>query len=96
VSQYPSRVFLSPCTDDFSRRLDALWLFAPRPVIGAYFLNIFIPVGCGIIFVALLAFVYMAVSHSWVFIKLTQWLDGVAFKAGFHGRLLKAHHTRFD
>jgi hypothetical protein len=96
VSQDPERVFSPPCASDFCRRLDALWLFAPRPVIGSYLFNIFIPVGCGIIFVALLTFIDMAVSHSRMGVKLAQRLDGVALKTIFHDRLLKAHHNRFD
>jgi hypothetical protein len=38
----------------------------------------------------------MTVSHARVFVKLTQWLDGVALKTTFHDWLLKAHHTPFD
>ena len=89
VSQYPAGILGPPCADNFSRRLDALWLFAARPIVGPYLFNIFIPVGCDIIFVALLAFVDMAVSHSWVFIKLTQRLNGFAFKTFLHDGLLK-------
>ena len=96
VSQCPAGVLGSPYPRNFCDRLDALWLFAPRPIVGPYLFNIFIPVGCGIIFVALLAFVDMAVSHSRVGVKLTQRLDGVALKTIFHDRLLKAHHIRFD
>jgi hypothetical protein len=96
VSQRPAGVLGSPYPRNFCDRLDALWLFATRPVIGPYFFKIFIPIGCGIIFVALLALIDMAVSHSMMGVKLTQRLDGVALKTGFHERPLKAHHTRFD
>jgi len=96
VSHVPAGIFCSPCACNFRSRLDALWLFATRPVVSPYLFNIFIPIGCDIISVALLAFVDVTVSHSWVFVKLTQWLDGVAFKTTFHNWLLKANHTRFD
>lgn len=96
VSQYPAGILGPPCSRNFCDRLDALWLFAARPIVGPYLFNIFIPIGCGIIFVALLAFVDMAVSHSRMGVKLTQRLDGVALKTIFHDRLLKAHHIRFD
>lgn len=58
-------------------------LFTTRPVIGPYPLNVFIPVGSDIIFVALFAFVYVAVKHLRVLIKVLQRLDGVALKTFF-------------
>jgi hypothetical protein len=63
VCHVPTGVFRPPCLCDRGSRLDALWLFCTLSVIGAYLFNIFISVGCDIIFVALLAFVNVAVSH---------------------------------
>jgi hypothetical protein len=83
VSQCPSRVFRPPCTGNFHDRLDSLWLFATRPIVGSYLFNILIPVGCNIIFVALLAFVDMTVKHLRVLVKVFQRLDGVALKTTF-------------
>jgi hypothetical protein len=91
-----SLVFSPPRPRNFSICFDPNWIFAASPVIGPHPFNVFIPIGCGIIFVTLLAFVEMAVSHSRMRVKITQRLDGVALKTIFHDGLLKTHHTRFD
>jgi hypothetical protein len=83
VSQCPAGILGPPCSRNFCDRLDALWLFATRPVIGSYLFNILIPVGCDIIFVALLTFVDVAVRHLGVLVKVFQRLDGVALKTFF-------------
>jgi hypothetical protein len=83
MSHLSSQIFCSPCAVNFCCRLDALWLFATRLVIGPYPFNIFSPIGCDIIFVALLAFVDVSVKHSRVFVKVLQRLDGIALKTTF-------------
>jgi Ca2+/Na+ antiporter len=70
MSRNPTGIFLSPSSVDFNARLDALWDFAPCPIVGSNFFNILIPVGCDIIFIAFFAFIYMTISHFWMFIKL--------------------------
>jgi hypothetical protein len=70
VSHLSSQIFCSPYAINFCCRLDALWRFATRLVIGPYPFNIFIPIGCDIIFVALLTFVDVAVKHLRVFVKV--------------------------
>jgi hypothetical protein len=83
MSHLSSQIFCSPYAVNFCCRLDALWLFSPLPVVSAEPLNIFIPVGCDIIFVALLAFVDVAVRHLRVLVEVLQRLDGVALKTTF-------------